>query len=254
MRIALALSVTFFSQFAFAGECKFLTNPKIISQSDHELHEFWIEKNVDVFASNKIPNSTSLLKYLSTIKNKIPDTDPYSLLHKEYNDFMNTGVPELMAEAPNMLLALSNKVGTFHSINCLEALLLSQQTERGLSWDNPMEFSAFILKGVEGSNSLLKIYYSTNDRPGGKIDSQVMNLIQTDLSNGWVLLNHLHNHTFNTPVSNGITLVGGPSPSLSDVDLYRQFYSSMSLESASVTNGFDTLHIDNSEFTVFSAR
>jgi hypothetical protein len=254
MKIILLLVVTVPLNLAFAVECKFLSNPNVISQTDHELHQFWIEENIDVFRSQKKPNTASLLKYLSTVASKFTDTNPYSLLEKTYNEFIKTGVRELMLEAPNMSLVLSKKTGMLHSTNCLESLLLSQQTERGLSWDNPMEFSAFILKKSERSRSSLKIYYSTNDRPGGKINTQITDLIQADLVDGWLLLNHLHNHTFNTPVSNGINLVGAPSPSLSDVDLYRQLKIRMGLKSASVTNGFDTLDIESSEFSVFNAH
>lgn len=240
------------SPFSLAGECMFSSNPTIVSQGEHEFHQFWLVDNDEVFASNKMPSSAALSDYLSIVKINIPDTSPNALLSKQYNDFINSGAPTLIEEAPNMLLAMNKTAGTFHSINCLEALLLSQQVDRGLSWDNPMEFSAFILKNV--IDTKLKIYYSTNDRPGGKINAQVMDLIQTDISNGWVLLNHLHNHDFNMPVSNEITLVGGPSPSLTDVQLYRDFYSSLGLNSASVTNGFDTLYINHTEFNIFHTR
>ncbi|MGZ3785243.1 MAG: hypothetical protein ACXWR0_11915 [Bdellovibrio sp.] len=240
------------SQFALAGECIFSSKPIIISQSEHELHQFWQIDDNAVFMSNEIPSSAPFIDFISSVKNKIADTSPKALLSKQYNDFISSGVPTLIAEAPNMLLAMNKTAGKFHSINCLEALLLSQQVDRGLSWDNPMEFSAFILKNA--TDAKLKIYYSTNDRPGGKINSQIIDLIQTDVSNGWVLLNHLHNHTFNTPVSNAITLVGGPSPGLTDVQLYRDLYSSLGLNSASVTNGFDTLYIDHTEFNIFHTR
>jgi hypothetical protein len=236
MKKTLFLILMCMSQFALASECMFSANPTVISQSEHELHQFWLVDVSDVFASTKMPNSAVLKDYLSIIKSKIPDTSPNVLLSKQYNDFMSSGEPALIAEAPNMLLAKNKTAGTFYTTNCLEALLLSQQVDRGLSWDSPMEFSAFILKSA--TDAKLKIYYSTNDRPGGKINSQVIDLIQADISNGWALLNHLHNHNFNMPVSNDITLMGGPSPSLTDVQLYRAFYSSLGLNSASVTNGF----------------
>lgn len=243
-----------FSNFATANECQLSSEPVIISQETHELHQFWTLEDDSIFTSNKMPDSPALIHYLNEIKSKISDTNPRLLLLKQYNDFMLSGSSELVAEAANMSLAANMIAGKFHSINCLEALLLSQQIDRGLSWDTPMEFSAFILKSKIGEKSYLKIYYSTNDRPGGKISSQVMGLIQDDLLKGWILLNHLHNHNFNMPVSNGVVLVGGPSPGLSDVSLYRDLLNSIGLNSASVTNGFDTLNIDSSEFSIFHAH
>lgn len=246
--------ILIFSNIAFGGECKFSSSANIISQSEHELHQIWVVEDNEVFVSNLMPESDSLLKYKTEIESKIPDTNPYALLNKEYNDFMNTNLPQMMAEGANMDLARTKKAGVLRSINCLEALLLNQQIGRGLSWDKPMEFSAFILKKVTYGKALLKVYYSTNDRPGGKVNSQVMDLIQNDISNSWLLFKHLHNHTFNTPASDTITLVGAPSPSLSDVALYQDINASFGLKSASVTNGFDTLDIDSSEFFIFHSR
>jgi hypothetical protein len=163
-------------------------------------------------------------------------------------------LPELIAESVNMDLARNKKAGAFHSANCLEALLLNQQIERGLSWDRPMEFSAFVLQNVIDGKSYFKIYFSTNDRPGGKLSSKVMDLIQFDVSDGWKLLNHIHNHTFNTVAPNNISLVGAPSPGLTDVALYRDLFMSLGLRSASVTNGFDTLQFDSNDFYVFTTR
>jgi hypothetical protein len=254
MNIFLILITSFSFTFSLAAECKFSSNPTVIFRKDHELHQFWLEEDQNVFASKKMANSTSLQKYLNEVESKITDTNPILLLEKTYNDFMGSGNAELILETPNMSLILARKAGVLYSANCLESLVLSQQTERGLSWNNPMEFSSFILKRSQGSKSFLKIYYSTNDRPGGRLNSLVMDLIQKDLIDGWMLLNHLHNHTFNTAVSDKIILVGAPSPSLSDVDLYRQIKRSLNLKSASVTNGIDTLYIHDSEFSIFQTR
>lgn len=242
------------SNIALARECNFSSSPKIISQLENELHQFWLTEERDVFKSSLMPKSPQLNEYLSELKSRVKDTNPYTLLAKEYNDFMNSRNPELIAEAINMDLARNKTAGVLYPMNCLEALLLNQQIERGLSWDRPMEFSAFVLKKTVSGKSYLKIYYSTNDRPGGKLNSQVVDLIQTDVTDGWKLFNHLHNHTFNTSAPNNITLVGAPSPSLTDVALYRDFFTSIGLKSASVTNGFDTLHIDSNDFYIFQIR
>ncbi|HWU42948.1 MAG TPA: hypothetical protein VN132_05900, partial [Bdellovibrio sp.] len=78
------------SPFAQASECTFSSKPQIIFQADHELHQVWSEEGAEVFQSNELPSSPSFLNYLSTIQSKISDLNPYSLLRKEYDDFMNT--------------------------------------------------------------------------------------------------------------------------------------------------------------------
>ena len=248
------LLILLVSQLVLAEECAFSTLPTVIFKGDYELHQTWLEETKNVFSSSSMPTDVSFSKYLTSVEEKISNVSPDFLLRKQYDDFLNSGLPNLIAEAPNMIIALDHRNASFHSITCLEALLLSQQTDRGLSWEKPMEFSAFILIKAADSKRFIKIYYSTNDRPGGKINSQVMDLIQTDLDKGWVLSNHLHNHNFNMPASDKITLIGGPSPGLSDVSLYKDIQKSMGLRSAAVTNGFDTLYIDGSHFNDFHSH
>ena len=242
------------SQFAFADECAFSTAPTVVFKADHELHQIWIEENKDIFSSTQMPHVVSFTKYLASIKSKLSNLAPDFLLRKQYDDFLNSGLPEVIAEAPNMLISLDSRFASLHPVTCLEALLLSQQADRGLSWETPMEFSAFLLEKADATKKFIRIYYSTNDRPGGKINSKVMDLIQADLNHGWILANHLHNHNFNMSASDKVTLVGGPSPGLSDVALYKDIQKSMGLKSAAVTNGFNTLSIDGDHFNDFHSR
>jgi hypothetical protein len=254
MKKLLILFFISITKIVSANECSFYSNPKIIFQGPHELHQVWTEEVRDIFWSTQMPDSASLVQYLNTVKAKIADLNPYVLLQKEYMKFMSTGDPELMLEAQNMFLVLNKQIGTIRSVKCLENLLLSKQTDRGFSWDTPMEFSSFILQKNEGKKVFIKIYFSTNDRPGGKINDFVIQAINSDIAKDWIFLNHLHNHNFNLPVKENIVLVGAPSPGLSDAGLYRDLYKEMGLRSASVTNGFDTIDIQSSEFNLFIVR
>lgn len=231
---------------AIGNECQFSQPPVILFEQAHELHQVWTLDDLPIYASQTLTDDPSLSNYRSEIKKRVPDLNQISILQREYQDFIKSGNPNYLAEAGPTKLVYSKQAGTIRSINCLESLLLTVQLKRQLMIEHPSEFSAFILKNTDPAQPKLKIYYSTFDRPGGKINPRVTALVEADLAQGWVLWRHLHNHNFF--FSNSVSVMGGTCPSRPDLQLYLDLVHNEGLQTAAVTNGFDTLEMSGADF------
>ena len=227
-------------------DCRLVPSPTIIYQAEHELHQSWTVDDSAVFWSRKSPAAAAYSGFHDEIRKRVPDLDPYSILQRQYQDFIRSGNPVFLAEAEKIKVVLAKLAENIRSINCLEALLLTIQLERQSMIDQPSEFGAFILKNADPAHPQIKIYYSTWDRPGGKMDKRVMSLVDADLSGGWILWRHLHNHNFF--FHSTVSVMGGTCPSKADVKLYLNLREDHGLRSASITNGFDTIDLSPEDF------
>lgn len=107
--------------------------------------------------------------------------------------------------------------------------------------DHPSEFGAYILIRAEEA----RIYFSTQNRVGLRSSPAMMEvdaLIEKDLATGWQLQGHLHNHPFD--FNHPVHFMGGPSPSISDVEAYQDRIARWGLKQAWVTNGFHTIELE----------
>lgn len=249
-RLAIALFVQILLSVgsAFGNECQISQAPTVLFQAPHELHEIWTIDDSPIYGSHRVTDENVLSDYQSEIKKRVPDLNQFSILQHEYQDFIQSGNPIYISEATTAKLVLTKKAGSIRPINCLESLLLSIQLKRQPMIEQPSEFSAFILTKADATQSKLKIYYSTFDRPGGKVSSLVTELLETDLANGWTLWRHLHNHNFF--FQNSISVMGGTCPSRPDLQLYLELVRNYGLQSAAVTNGFDTNEMTGVDITL----
>lgn len=252
LAIALSVQILFSVGSAFGNECNISQAPTVLFQAPHELHEIWTIDDSPIYWSHKVTDEPALSDYQSEIKKRVPDLNQFSILQREYQDFIQSGNPVYISEAATTKLVLTKKAGSIRPINCLESLLLSIQLKRQPMIEQPSEFSAFILTKADATHPKLKIYYSTFDRPGGKVSSLVTELLKTDLIHGWILWRHLHNHNFF--FQNSISVMGGTCPSRPDLQLYLDLVQEYGLQSAAVTNGFDTNEMAGADITqLFSA-
>ena len=74
--------------------------------------------------------------------------------------------------------------------------------------------------------------------------------IKADIKNGWKLFGHLHNH-YNSAEEN---YLGVLAPSLADAHYFKGKRDYFKLEKAFITNLFNTVEIDSSEFDSFNSH
>ncbi|MFL5812701.1 MAG: hypothetical protein ACJ763_03920 [Bdellovibrionia bacterium] len=243
---ALSIRLLLSTSAAFGNECHIHESPIVLFQAAHELHQVWTINDSPIYGSPSVSDDLALSNYQSEIEKRVPDHNQISLLKHEYQDFLQSGDPAYLAETFATQLVFTKQAGHIRPINCLESLLLTIQLKRQPMIEQPSEFGAFILKNTDASYPKLKIYYSTFDRPGGKVSQTVTSLIESDLASGWILWRHLHNHNF--LFQNSISIMGGTCPSRPDLQLYLDLIRTYGLKSASVTNGFETADLTPADF------
>jgi len=237
------LIFAFFSSVmsAAANECRWGQPPTIIFEAPHELHQYWTIDDAPIYGAPSVTDDFAFLEFRSEIAKRVPDLDPFSILQREYNDFIRSGDPVFVSEAALTRFVLEKKAGSIRPIHCLESLLLSVQLKRQSMIDQPSEFGAFLMRKGDAAQMQLRIYFSTWDKPGGKIDSKVWDRIERDLADGWILERHLHNHNF--MFQDPVSVMGGVCPSRPDLRMYIDLVHAHGLQAASVTNGLSTIDL-----------
>jgi hypothetical protein len=187
------------------------------------------------------------------------DIDPRLLLERQRAIFEMMS-SEGRGEATNATLLLEGKVGNIIPIGCLEAMLWKWQATRYPMLEHPTEFGAFVLRG----HGRVRLYLSSADLVGQRIRGAVTKLVQADVSSGFSLLTHIHNHPFLfdrevgdrmwTVEATKEDVAGALAPSMTDVQFYRNLRNSLSLQEAWVTNGLHTARFRADDFDMMTAR
>lgn len=133
-------------------------------------------------------------------------------------------------------------------INFLEAQLLNYQLSRYPLISHPTEFHGFIL--AQDSLNLIRVYFAASDQPWPPKAGILLDAIEDEAENGWRLKYHLHNH--NGDESNNY--IGVMAPSLADAHYYKMLSAEFGVEKALITNGFNTVEIENREFSEFDSH
>lgn len=224
------------------ASCAWAAPPEIVEQGPSELHQIWEIENRPILWREQLPPSPSLNAFRAEVRARLPLLDPHTRWRRGL----------FAADSYNQIVAAAGRVGRLAPMNCLEALLLSQQTARLPMLQQPSEFGAFILRSpLDQKPERLKIYYSTQDRPGLRMNAQMMGRIERDRQAGWRVWSHLHNHNFFLSAQDPFA---SPSPSKTDVEFARRLQHSLGLEQMWVTNGFHTLHFNRRDFSLFRAH
>lgn len=232
-----------------APECRLSQEPLVLLQEGEpnqygsRLLWVWEVDDAPPFWSDTKPESASYLAFLEEIKQAGVDPAPDRLLARSL-EMSEPDDPERF----NVELALREAPRRIGPINCMEALLMSYQTERMDMAKEPTEFTALFLRSDDGAR--LKIYWYTVNQAGIGNLSALMRHVEADLAQGWGLWASLHNHNFFLTREN---ISGVPAPGLSDVQFFRALRDGSGLREAWVTNGFDTIRIPASDFDLFRA-
>jgi hypothetical protein len=230
-------------------ECSFSASPVVLlaegnpSVAKSRLLQVWDLDSTNVLFSNYSPSAHSLHDFRKTAISKLWSTHQSVLLARAI-----TGAVPTKPDTLNAVQAFARQRELIRPIKCLEAMLLSQQTERIDMISEPTEFIAFILRSSVSNK--LRVYYYTTNEPGIRNMGTVMSLVEQDVDSGdWELWANLHNHNFffdGTKPLNGVV-----APSATDVEFFRNLGGDLGLQEAWITNGFDTLVISSRDFWKF---
>jgi hypothetical protein len=229
---------------AAATQCAFKSKPQVLKENPDALLQVWVEQNRPVLKSHTLPSGPFLREFRSAVRDII-DVDPVNMLQAQ--------LPHVSGgDATNVQMVLNRKAGSIEAMNCLEALLLNMQIEQSAKQGKPLhssptEFFSFIL----ARDTELKIYYYTTYQAGVRGLSIFNELLDQDISDGWLLVNNIHNHSI-FPESD--TRYGGVVPSATDIQYFRNVARQYALIGASITNGFNTIRISQNEFDMFSSE
>jgi len=187
------------------------------------------------------------------------DIDSRSLIERQRAIFMKLPY-EWSGEAFNSTLLLDSRAGIITNMSCLELMLWNWQNARYPMLEHPTEFGAFVLRG----HGKVRVYLSSADLVGGKMNSEVTERMNADIKSGYRLFTHIHNHPFLfgrevgdrmwTTEATIEDIAGALAPSMSDVSVYRGFRDSHGLEQAWITNGLQTSRFHDKEFDILAAR
>lgn len=164
------------------------------------------------------------------------NTDPIFLLKRQRKFF--EGLPEFTDVID---LLIEGKIGRIDEITCFEETLINMVFSR---FGIETELVAAVLTKAGNAPRVHLLSWAANgvqNSPGfdAKIDA--------DIKAGWRMAIHFHNHPFFLNNSTG-DIAGTVIPSQPDVLTYRNLREKWGLESAWVSNGFNTSKFKNTEF------
>lgn len=230
------------------GECLFPARPHVVLDESSTLLQYWLVADAPHLREPTLPASESLRAFRQGIGAAF-DTLPLPLLEDQLADTKG-------GDERNVRLVLAGAAGVLRPMTCLEALLLSTQTERAARQGRPMythptEFLSYVL--ARGDS--LKVWYYTVDQPGVGGVARLHEPLERDLGAGWSVLTVIHNHNF-FPMADaaGDPLLGGVAPSVTDVQYLRSMRGSLDLPRAAITNGFHSVELLAEDFDRLSAR
>lgn len=224
------------------GPCAFAGPPRVLVDEERAFLQYWVEGDRPVLHSGALPDSPSLHAFRDRVSG-IADTDPRALLATQLDQVSG-------GDAENVRRILEGEVGTIRPITCLEALLLSVQTDRGAArgapmFEDPTEFLSYVLR----RDDTLKVYFYTVDQPGIGGLGNIHQPVRRDVDDGWTLVTNIHNHNFFPGTDR---LLGGVAPSATDVQALGNAARTFGLPVAVITNGFDSLELTADELQVLA--
>jgi len=226
------------------AHCEFPAQPVVLISSSQVLIQYWDLPSQDLLTESSLPKSDSFQSYQQKIRDQI-SVDTNFLLQRYLKLNPTPG------DAHNILQTVG-RPQNFKPIGCLEALLLEVQINRNPQMTtNPTEFLAAYLQ----KDGRLKVYFLTNDEEGlrGVGLDPLKTQIAKDLKLGWKYISNLHNHSFFLEGLSTNKPQGVLAPSEADMQLFKSHQEELGLQGASITNGFETVHISTSELSLYRA-
>jgi hypothetical protein len=233
---------------SWAEVCGFEQAPHVLESGPSHLLQYWDFKNSTVIDLPMLLEQGPLASYRASVSSKL-NTDPLALLER----YSKTNPDP--ADGFNLALMLRSFPYYVRPMHCLESLLLSRQLSRNPKMlTDPTEFVAVFMQNVD---SRLRVYFVTDDINGLRKLKPLFDAIQSDLNAGWHMIGNLHNHSFfldNINLDEKHHPQGVLSPSASEITIFEIMRSNFQLESAFITNGFNTISISAKDFQLFHGR
>jgi hypothetical protein len=222
--------------------CRFSSPPAIVIKEPSRVLQHWDVDDSPRWSSGMMPDSPAFRRFIRYVRARMD----VSALDRYIK-------PSASATGPderNTRLMLSEKIGDVAPIDCLEALLFSEQAMRHPMETRPTEFLALVLRRDERGKGRLRIWYFTVDQPGIGRPGPIVDAVTEDVKAGWKPVLNLHNHNFffdKSPVVPGV-----PWPSANDAQVMKNLtFNGLPVPRTGVTNGFVTSHLKPQELQRF---
>ncbi len=184
--------------------------------------------------------------YRETIAQLVPEFDAHSLLRRQRAHFAAAG---FSSHLPRYDAILDGRIGTIRKASCLEQFLLALHLELEPDLFKPTEFAAHVLVSSQGT----RVYWVSSATPVVAPHAEANRRIESDLSSGaFRLVSHLHLHPFflkSLPAADiAATLIPSGDRTMGDVSVYLGLRRTWQLETAQITNGFETIEVPATQF------
>ena len=216
----------------------------MLEQKGNEVFQYWEFENKP-FLWDTVPGQINALKSYRDSLEVVLGTERFGqAVQKEASqttaaDSLNSKNGDLI----NAQLVHSGRVGKIRAINFLEAQILNYQLMRYPLLSHPTEFQGFIL--LNDSLNHVRVYFGASDQPWPPKPKVIMESMVKDLKQGWKFKYHLHNHY--EPKTNNY--IGIMAPSLADAQFFAFLAEDYGLNTALITNGFNTVEIKREDFS-----
>ena len=191
-----------------------------------------------------------LKEYEDTLKLILGDEKWNQTVQKEATQELDSRLilQEDNGDKINALMVHTGTVGEVRKMNMIEAHILNYQMSRFPMFTTPTEFHAFIATNRQLDK--VRIYFGSSNTRWPPKAGILLNELEKELSNGWKLKGHLHNH-YSESEGN---YVGILAPSLADAQYYKFLQQDFDMQLAFITNGFHSVTIDSSDFDKFESH
>ena len=225
-------------------------SPVVLIQDSPAIHQYWDIPNEPALWEPLSSEIAHLEQYKDSLKLVLGEEKFEEALAKKCEQQANAMPPS--AEEPgyksNSYMVYSGKLGAIRPINNLEAQLLNYQISRYPMLGHPTEFHGFILRDEQSER--VRVYFCSSDTPWPPKPGVIIDSMRQNLAEGWELYRHLHNHY--DPDSTDY--IGVLAPSMADAHYYKMLAENYGIDKALITNGFNTVEIDHTEFEEFKSH
>lgn len=223
-------------------------SPNVIQIEGASLFQYWEIDHESYLWDDGLGEVIYLNSYIDSVS-KILEQHRFQSILEERETVLPSSIDSTLKESlGNEDLVKYGFAGRIATISFIESEILNYQLSRYPLLSHPTEFHGFILESIDKSK--IRIYFASSDQPWPPKATPLISHIEKDLTNGWQLKYHLHNHY----ESENEGYIGKMSASLADVHYFKILRSRFNLTEARITNGFSTLILMSSDFDLLKSN
>lgn len=237
---------------ASEGGCRWPVAPVVIRQAADTIEQSW------TFEAGRLPERVTVSRlpalsaFLDTVRTRVGPLDARAMLRRQVAYYAAQPDSDSQGEAANGRIVLDGTAGRLRPVDCLEALLVETQAARFPMASHPTEFHAVVMERSDAGRRWVRVYLAGSGAPWPPKANLLFERVAADRAAGWRAVAHLHNHPF--LFASGGDIAGANAPSLTDVQFWRHLRDDLGVESARVTNGFETFEAPAAAFDRLHAR